>query len=91
MASSSNDFHYSAALTKYAKDHACGFVDGYSLKDEMRIDLTTDYKDKYHLNSSGAAKMTRYLGRYLKEHYDLTDMRTVEGSMWEEQLSESGD
>lgn len=91
VAPSSNPFHYCAALTKYAKEHGCGFVDGYSLKDEMGIDVTTDYKDKYHLNSSGAAKMTRYLGRYLKEHYELTDMRTVEGSIWEESLSEAGD
>ena len=91
VAPSSNDFHYCAALSEYAAAHNCGFFDGYALKEEMKIDPLTDYKDKYHLNSSGAAKFTRRLGRYLKENYELTDMRGAEGVMWEEALSEANE
>ena len=59
-------------------------------KNEIGIVPTTDYKDLYHLNKSGAEKMTRYLGKFLAENYDLTDMRQVEGSLWEEEMSEVG-
>ena len=28
-----------------------------------------------HLNAYGAAKLTKYMGKYLKEHYKLQDVR----------------
>lgn len=90
VAPSSNKFYYVQAMDEYAKEHGCVFLDGYMRKNEIGIIPTTDYKDLYHLNKSGAEKMTRYIGRYLSDNYDLTDMRRVEGSLWEEKMSEVG-
>ena len=90
VAPSSNKYYYVQAMTEYAQAHDCVFLDGYMRKNEIGIVPTTDYKDLYHLNKSGAEKMTRYLGKFLAENYDLTDMRQVEGSLWEEEMSEVG-
>ncbi len=38
------------------------------------VDFTTDCKDAdSHLNASGAKKVTKYLGDYIREHYDIPD------------------
>lgn len=40
------------------------------------IDYNTDcYDSASHLNPSGAKKVTHYLGKYIREHYDITDRR----------------
>lgn len=40
------------------------------------VDYTTDcYDSGSHLNPSGARKVTDYLGRYMKEHYNIPDRR----------------
>lgn len=43
--------------------------------DEYNLDFSRDFNDGNHLNYKGAAKFTRYLGKYLKENYDLPDRR----------------
>ncbi len=50
------------------------------------IDLNTDCADKEsHLNPSGARKITDYLGKYLRKHYDVEDHRTdVRYASWNE-------
>lgn len=41
------------------------------------VDFTTDCKDAdSHLNASGAKKVTKYLGDYIREHYDIPDHST---------------
>ena len=90
VAPSSNNYAYAKAMTEYANSHGCVFFDGYMRKNEIGIIPTTDYKDLYHLNSSGARKFSLYLGQFLKERFDLTDMREVEDTLWEEELSEVG-
>ena len=39
------------------------------------IDDSHDFADFEHLNAYGAKKVTKYLGAYLTEHYDLPDRR----------------
>lgn len=39
------------------------------------VKYETDYFDSGHLNSSGSRKVTDYIGRYIEEHYDLSDRR----------------
>ncbi|MBO7710171.1 MAG: hypothetical protein J6S83_06865 [Lachnospiraceae bacterium] len=90
VAPSSNNYAYAKAMTEYADSHGCVFFDGYMRKNEIGIIPTTDYKDLYHLNSSGARKFSLYLGQFLKERYDLTDLRGADGTLWEEELSEVG-
>lgn len=57
------------------------------------VNKNTDYNDisqaesgemGYHLNVSGAKKVTRWLGNYLQEHYGLPDHRGEQGyELWE--------
>lgn len=77
--------HYSHvdALEEYAKENDCDYVNLVDYIDEMGLDGSTDFYDKGHLNTSGATKVADFLGKYIFEHYDLTDMRTVEGNAWE--------
>lgn len=50
------------------------------------VDFSSDCFDaNSHLNASGAQKVTRYLGQYLSEHYDVADRRgEIEYANWEE-------
>ncbi|MBP3806464.1 MAG: hypothetical protein J6I76_21670 [Oribacterium sp.] len=62
---------------KIAEDYRIRFLN--MMQDESGnpiIDNATDLCDgTYHLNPSGAVKTTHYLGKYLKETYDLPDRR----------------
>lgn len=52
------------------------FIDFNVDKFDTGFDWLTDTRDGgNHLNYSGATKMTRYVGRFLKDHYDLIDHR----------------
>ncbi|MCR4960385.1 MAG: hypothetical protein K6A74_02945 [Lachnospiraceae bacterium] len=52
--------------------------------DEFGLDYAIDTADKMsHLNPSGARKVTGYLGKYLSEHYDLSDYRG--DTKWQDQ------
>ena len=42
--------------------------------DELKIE-DRDFYDNTHLTAYGAEKLTRYLGNYLKSHYELKDVR----------------
>ncbi|MEI0448000.1 SGNH/GDSL hydrolase family protein [Brachyspira intermedia] len=49
------------------------FNDNYS---DYNLDFSKDFADQWgHLNYIGAKKFTEYLGKYLKDHYDLPDRR----------------
>lgn len=44
--------------------------------DEYDLDFSKDFADNFgHLNYIGAEKVAKYLGKYLKENYDLPDRR----------------
>ncbi len=47
----------------------------YPMYDELGLDFQTDFADSIHLNQIGTKKYTGYLGKYLKEHYDIPDRR----------------
>ena len=68
-------------VAEFAAQHELPFLDLCSMDalEAMGIDSVNDFMDKKHLNISGAEKMSRYIGAYLKENYELTDFRDVEG------------
>ena len=66
---------YFNAVGDYAKEHEIPFIDFNHKYEELGIDFATDFRDDHHLNNAGAAKVTDYLGSYLKEHYSLEDHR----------------
>jgi len=82
----SGAFGYGDAMKKYAAENDCVFLDLYELIDEVGIDGSTDYFDSGHTNISGATKIANYLGKYIVENYELTDMREIENNIWEQAL-----
>jgi hypothetical protein len=75
-------YPYTDAMAEYARSKGLAYINLFEHIEEAGIDPQTDFKDKGHLNTDGAVKVGRYLGKFLAEHYDLTDMRQVEGNMW---------
>lgn len=65
------------AVKNLAEENELPYID-FNLQEvmmESRLDFTVDQADAAHQNSSGAVKLTKYLGRYLHENYDLPDRR----------------
>lgn len=63
-------------VSDYAKKYDIPFIDFNVDQYDTGFDWLTDSRDSgNHLNANGAKKITKYLGQYLKENYDLTDHR----------------
>lgn len=73
---------YTDAMAAYAAQKGCAYINLFEHVEECGIDPATDFKDKGHLNTNGAVKVGAFLGKYLSEHYDLTDMRQVADNPW---------
>lgn len=80
------EYCYSNAMAEYAKSKGYPYLDLFQYIDEIGLDGATDFSDPTHLNTSGATKVADFLGAYITEHYDVTDMRTIEGNIWEKAL-----
>lgn len=70
-------------ICTYAEENDCIYIDFFEKVEEIGLNCDTDFQDKGHLNTSGARKIANYLGRFISENYDITDMRMVEGNIWE--------
>lgn len=67
----------SKAISEYAKEKELEFIDFNLLLDELEFDWTHDTCDAGdHLNVYGAEKVSKYMGKYLNENYQLPDRRT---------------
>lgn len=52
------------------------------------IDFSTDFRDKTHLNTAGAEKLSLHLGAWLSDHFDLPDHRQEAAyASWETDLA----
>lgn len=71
---------YYNAVKAVAGEYGVPYLDLSAYLDDMGFDLSADMRDEFHCNISGACKVTDYIGRYLKEHYDLPDRR-ADGSL----------
>ena len=78
------EYNYSEAMKRFANDNGCEYYNLFELVDQVGLDGRTDFSDEEHLNISGAEKVSDYLGQILIDHYDLKDMRLVDGNLWEE-------
>ena len=57
--------------------------------EEMGINWETDYYNSKHVNYQGAEKYTRYLTKYIKENYELSDRRGDEAyNSWADAYAE---
>ena len=66
----------SQAITEYANNNGLIFIDCNMHLDEMNFDWMHDTPDGGdHLNVFGAEKVSKYLGKYLKDNYNIADRR----------------
>lgn len=63
------------AVYAIAEEYGVPYLNLMHHLDDIGFDYDTDLKDSSHCNRSGAEKVTSYVGRYLKENYDLPDRR----------------
>lgn len=80
------EYNYRDAMTKYAQENGCYYLDFFELYDEVGFDGKKDFSDPGHLNVYGAEKVSDYLGAYLKENFELTDFREIENNIWEQNI-----
>ena len=66
-------FEYFDAIQRYADENGCRYLNYFGLMEDTGISPETDFFDPEHLNAEGARKAADYLGRYLKENFDLID------------------
>ncbi len=76
-------YKYCDAMEEYCKSNDCVFLDLISNVDEVGLDGKTDFSDVCHLNTNGSIKVADYVGKYLVDNYDLTDMRQYDDNLWE--------
>lgn len=64
-------------LSNFAEENGIEYLDvsGYPLLGETGIDLAADLIDEKHENYYGAIKMTRFIGRYLRDECGARDVR----------------
>ncbi len=86
VAPMTKQFSYHNALTDYADENGCVFLDCFEFYDEIGFDGTTDFQNGTHLNASGSRKMADYIGQYIKEQYDIRDIREDSDSIWQQNL-----
>ena len=73
-----------ASFQDYAKSKGIAFLNLVECFDETGISNETDFYDTGHLNCFGAEKATRYIGKWLTEHYSFNTNMTAEcRAMWD--------
>lgn len=76
-------------VEEYAQAHDLRYINFLELGEETGIDYSTDtYDGGLHMNLSGAEKLSRYLGRELRQEMGLSDRRGEAGlaALWEEKI-----
>ncbi len=74
-------------VEEIARQYDVGYINFLDLN---VIDRDTDYADEStHLNLSGAERVTRYLGNYIQQYYDIADRRKDKlAEQWDEDYRE---
>ncbi|GLB30759.1 hypothetical protein LAD12857_26820 [Lacrimispora amygdalina] len=71
------DYSRHNTVNDYALKNKVPYLDLNLFTKELKMDWSRDSRDGGdHLNTSGADKVSRYLGSYLAAHYGLTDHRS---------------
>lgn len=77
-------------IKRIVEEHGYRFWDGNVCADEIGLDYEVDFYNKRHANAIGACKFTKFLGQYIREHYNLLEKhspKVVES--WERAASEN--
>ncbi len=72
-------------LEKLIEEYGFGFLDCNQYMDEIGLDLNADFYDKNHVNVWGAEKVTRFIGEYICNHYEMDSAHSAETTKeWDE-------
>ena len=73
------------AVYRIAEEYGLPYLNLLHHLNDIGFDYSTDLTDPSHCNRSGAEKVTSYVGKYLKENYDLPDRRedAAYASVWD--------
>ncbi|MEI0698831.1 hypothetical protein R4K92_07855 [Brachyspira intermedia] len=63
------------SIKEIADNYDINFINFNFNYDDYDLNFDEDFNDPHHLNYKGSEKFTKYLGKYLKENYDLPDRR----------------
>lgn len=67
---------YDAQIKEYAAEYGLSYYNFVERSEDIGLDFSKDtYDGGYHLNLSGAVKLSRYFGNILAEEYGLADHR----------------
>ncbi len=67
---------YDAQIEEYAAEHGLSFYNFAERSEEIGLDFSKDtYDGGYHLNLSGAVKLSRYFGNILADEHGMADHR----------------
>lgn len=73
------------ATKEFAKERGIHFFDFNRLAEAIQLNYNADFLDATHLNGGGAEKVTKYLGNYFSEKFQLVDHRGEEAYyQWEQ-------
>lgn len=72
---SEGDMQINNRAKEIAQERGIPYLECYKELDKTGIDFSTDTIDGKHLNGYGAEKFSKYLGKYLKDNYELEDRR----------------
>ena len=75
------------ALEQLAKENDVKYMDINLLENEIGFLWQTDSVDGVHHNISGATKISNYLGKYIKDNYEIADARQEKIEEFEENTS----
>ena len=77
------------AVRRYVEKRDLEFLDLNRRLEEMKFDWKSDTRDKGdHMNFSGARKVSAYVGKYIRERYELPDRREdAKYLTWKEDLA----
>lgn len=67
-----------------AAEYGVDFIDFNEHYEDIGFDSMTDFAETQHLNYYGAEKFTSYFGKYITEHFEVSDRRGQSGyETWE--------
>lgn len=65
-------------ISAFADNNDIAYFSCTDMFEEIGLDKNTDFTDGQHMNSYGAEKFSKYLGRYIMDNYNITDRTSNE-------------
>lgn len=78
-------------MTEFARENGVAYINLLDKAEEIGLDFETDtYDAGLHLNLSGAEKLSKYFGAYLREEFGVKDRREESGltRIWEQKVKD---